>query len=138
MKKLITSALAGLAATTVLTASPAAAGPATGSVDVGTNYGPVLRNEFRQNADGSGYSWQSFGSGNCTSSTTDVDFGWSNMDSHKNWNDVVSYAKDFAQCDTKLYANTGFASAMTGWVNYGSGSSVGSSLNNRTSSYQLS
>lgn len=141
MKRLIAVALATAAAPLAVgIVSPAHAGPATGSVNVGTQYGSVLRAEFRQNVDGTGYYWRTYGGANCSSSTSSADFSWSNMNSNNSWNDVTSYIKDFALCDVKIYRNVDFGDALTGYVNYGSGgqSLAGAALNNRTSSYRLS
>ena len=142
MKKLIAVALGASAVAVGLTcAAPAAhAGPATGNVSVGTEFGSVLRNTFRQNVDGSGYSWKTYGSGSCTVSTSSPDFKWSDMNNRENWGDVASYAYDYNQCDTKLFRLIDFNDALTGYVNYGSGgqSLEGAALNNKTSSYYLS
>lgn len=141
VKKL--SVLAVVAATTAsgLGLVPTAhAGPATGNVTVGTEYGSVLRNTFRQNVDGSGYSWKTYGSSNCTVSTSSPDSQWADMNTRSNWGDAASYAYDYNQCDTKLFRLTDFNDALTGYVHYGSsGQSLeGAGLNNKTSSFYLS
>ena len=142
MKKLVTVGLGAIVATAALTyvAPSAHAGPATGNVNVGTEFGSVLRNTFRQNVDGSGYAWKTYGSGSCTISTSTPDFKWSDMNTRNNWGDVASYAYDYNQCDTKLFRLVDFGDALTGYVNYGSGgqSLEGAALNNKTSSYYLS
>lgn len=142
MKKTIAVALgAGIVSAGLSIVAPAAhAGPATGNVSVGTEFGSVLRNTFRQNVDGSGYYWKTYGSGSCTVSTSSPDFKWSDMNTRSNWSDVASYAYDYNQCDTKLFRLTDFNDALTGYVNYGSGgqSLEGAALNNKTSSYYLS
>ncbi|MGN6253341.1 MAG: hypothetical protein ACTHNS_16165 [Marmoricola sp.] len=127
----------------LLTAAPAIAGTdgalATGSWSVGTEYGNTLRAEFRQNTDGSGYYWRTFGSGNCTATTSDVDISISDMSTYpNNWDNTASWAKDQAACDTRLYRYSGFSTELTsGWTNYGSGASL-AAINDLTSSYKLS
>lgn len=139
-QKILAIALGSAVVAVGLTTAPAQAGPATGNVSVGTQYGSVLRNQFRQNVDGSGYYWRTYGSGSCTATTSDVDTQWKDMDTENNWDNVASYAYDYNACDTKLYQFTNFDTTMTGWVDYGTGgqSLEGAALNNRTSSYRLS
>jgi len=119
----------------------ACVGPASAtagdSYTVGGQYGSVLRAEFRQNVDGSGFFWKTLGSGDCSkSTTTTADYTASSM---PDWNDALSWARDRVLCDTKIFQDTGLVNPLTGFVDYGdTGRTVASGLNNRTSSYQLS
>jgi len=125
----------------MLLASPAMAvsvSPyATGNVSVGS--GTTLRNEFRQNVDGSGYYWKTFGSADCTTTTSDVDDSWADTSSHSGgWDNSASWAVDYNQCDTRLSRYANFSTELTsGWTNYGSGASL-AAINDLTSSYKLS
>lgn len=110
---------------------------AYGNVEVGTQYGDVKRMAFRQNVDGSGYYFQVYGSGNCTSSTTDVDVQIADMLTYQ-WDNAASYARDWANCDVKIFRYANFSDALTNYVDYGStGSSLGAN-NNLTSSFRVS
>lgn len=110
---------------------------AYGDVTVGTQYGSYKRAAFRQNADGSGYYFQVYGSGDCTLTTTDVDDQIANMADYA-WDNAASYAKDWGDCATKIYRYANFDTALTGYVNYGStGSSLGVN-DNLTSSFKVS
>lgn len=137
LKKAAVASLGACTLFTVMQAVPAHA-EATANVSVGTQYGSVLRAQFRQNVDGSGYFFRSYGSGDCTGGTGDVDFSISNMASYA-WDNAASYAQDYNSCDTKLFRYAGFDTALTGWINYGSGGqTLSGALNNLTTSFQLS
>ena len=141
MKRILGATLGALVLSVTLGSTAAQAGPATGSYSAGTQYGDTLRGQFRQNVDGSGYYWRSYGSSACTQATTGTpDFSWSDMNSNKNWNDVASWASDHNQCDTKLYQNTGFGGDTIGYLDFGTGGTSLSpySFSNKTSSYKLS
>jgi hypothetical protein len=143
IKKIGTGALALACCGVLLGTSPALADGggvlATGNYSVGTSYGSTLRNEFRQNTDGSGYYWKTFGSGDCTATTSDVDFSISDLSAWPdNWDNSASWAAVYHQCDTRLYRYANFSTELTsGWTNYGSGASL-AAINDLTSSYKLS
>lgn len=111
---------------------------ATGNVSVGTQYGSTLRNQFRQNVDGTGYYWKTYGNGGCSSTTSDVDDSWADMSWKGGWDNSASWAADYNQCDTRLYRYANFGTELTsGWTNFGSGASL-AAINDVTSSYKLS
>lgn len=136
MKRIVLGAVALAAAAVTFGVAPAHA-DATANISVGTQYGNVLRAEFKQNVDGSGYFYRTYGSGNCTVSTSTPDIQISSM---PNWDNAASWIKDFAQCDVKIFRFVNFDTALTGYVHYGSsGQSLeGAGLNNLTSSYYVS
>lgn len=139
MKRVLFAAATLAAASTLLSVTPAFAGPASDSVTVGpTGSGSIMVSQFRQLYDGSGYSWVHRGTAACTVSTSNQDYGRSNLNIN-DWNDVVSYLQDYNQCDVKVFQDTNYEIALTGYVNYGSsGRGIADGLNNRTSSYYLS
>jgi hypothetical protein len=135
-KKTAIAALGASTVFTVLQAVPAHA-EATANVSVGTQFGNVLRGQFRQNVDGSGYFFRTYGSDNCTVDTGNVDSQIADMSAYS-WDNAASYAQDYASCDTKLYRYAGPSTALTGWINYGSGQTLSGALNNLTTAFQLS
>lgn len=141
IKKMSACAVAGAVVGVVgLSPAPAIAAPATGNVSKGTQYGSIRRGEWRQNLDGSGYWWRTYGSGACTASYSDVDVQWANMASNNSWDKVASWAADFNGCDTMNFAFANFEGELTHWYNYGSdGRSLDGNFgtNNKTVSYQL-
>jgi hypothetical protein len=135
MKKTLIAAGALALAASVLSISPANA-DATGSANVGS--GSLLRSEFRQLVSGGGFYYDTWGASTCTTGTSNQDYGKSSMP-EGNWSDVVSFIRDLNSCDVKIFQDTGYNVALTGYVNYGTtGRTVDDGLNNRTSSYYLS
>ena len=136
MRKTLLSAGAVLVTAITMTAAPALAGPATGSETVGQ--GSVIVAKFHQNIDGSGYSYTSYDTASCTATTGDVNFDKNTM-YESDWDNATSYIRDYNSCDVKIYRYINQDTALTGWVNYGSGGqSLEGALNNLTSSYYLS
>jgi hypothetical protein len=115
-------------------------GPATGNASVSNGLYMAELVVFYQNVDGSGYQWSHGADRPCDADVGAVDFkSPSDMNSRASWGNVASWAKDWNNCDTKLFAGAGWTTAMTGYINYSyPGRSLAGALNNRTSSYYLS
>jgi hypothetical protein len=101
----------------------------------------VLRAALYEHANMGGHAIYIYGGGNCTTSTTNQDFGASSMPGrlYNSWNDQVSSFRDYAACDVKLYENKDYGGASTGWMNGGTnGKNVPAGWNDRASSVRLS
>jgi len=138
LKRITAGSLTALAFVTAVGLATPANAEASANVSVGTQYGSVLRGQFHQNVDGSGYFFRTYGSADCTSTTSDVDIQISNMTDYA-WDNAASWAQDYNGCDTKLFRYKDFDTALTGWIDYGStGQSLSGALNNLTTSFKLS
>lgn len=94
-------ATAAASAVVVVPAPAQADGTATQSVAVGRQYGDVWRASFRTKGDGSGYVWNTYGSGECSATYDNFDF---RQDSLSNgWSNDIAWAQDRVNCDTALY-----------------------------------
>ncbi|WOQ16710.1 hypothetical protein [Raineyella sp. W15-4] len=98
-----------------------AAPPANAIVDtnIGRSYGNVQRASMWQHADRGGAVLTTYGSGACSGTTGDRDITQNSLNYglFNNWNDVISSAADFSQCDTFLFwdENLGGASKSGNW-----------------------
>jgi hypothetical protein len=137
--RLARSLTAAVLTGTALLGTVAPASAADGDVFTGVCSGDcdTLRAVFYEHADGSGRQLRYYGGSACSSSTTDTDFSMRVLPS--GWNDIISRVSDFNGCDVKLYRDGGLGSALTGYVNYGSGGKyVGGTANDQTSSFTVS
>lgn len=135
MKRLLATVV--LAATALLAgAGAAAAATPSGNVDLGTQYGTLLRAKFAEHFDGSGYWIAVYGSSNCTATLADNDYLQNVMPS--SWNDAVSSIADYNYCDVNIARDT-YMGTPRGYVNYGYPLVyVGGTWNDQTSSFALS
>lgn len=124
-----------------LALAPAASAEENVSLYSGT--GKVLRAKLYEHNNGGGHAISYFGSGNCSSSTTDTDYSKSTMPGRlwDSWDNQVSSWRDYAYCDVKFYDSENFAgSNKTGYHNGGGGGrNLGDfGFNDKTSSFQVS
>jgi hypothetical protein len=140
MNKIFAVAAAGLA-TFVAIAANAPAASAENNEFLYSGTGSVLRVTLYEHANMGGHAIYYFGSGNCTTTTTDNDYSKSSMPGSlwNSWDNQVSSYRDYANCDVKFYDGTNFTAANTGWLNGGSaGRNLSSVWNDRASSFRVS
>jgi hypothetical protein len=128
--------LATLLAVSGISVGAGTASAAVPNWTIRSGTGTTLRAVFYENSNYTGATLRYYGSGPCTSTTTDADFSLSVMPA--GWNDVVSSVRDYNSCDVKLYRDNSFGGGTTGFVNYGSGKTVPSGWNEITSSFRVS
>jgi len=104
------------------------------SVSATAAYDTVISIEYRgvNYVDSAPLIW--LGTGNCSTSTNNTDYEVSSMPA--GYNDNISSHRDYANCYTKHWENTGNSGAVVGYN--GSRSNIGAAMDNRTSSEQWS
>jgi hypothetical protein len=141
-KSLLTIGMASLAAIGSLALqAPAAhaAGPDVTVIKSGT--GKVLRvvmfsDVLDQYGKGGGDRLEYWGSGNCSSTSSDMDYGRKVIPT--GWNDRISAWKDYAGCDVQFFKDGGFEGKRTYVLNAGSkGQSFGPNWNDKVSSFKV-
>ncbi len=86
---------------------------------------------------GAGDRLEYWGSGKCSSTLSDTDYGRKVIPT--GWNDRISAWKDYAGCDVQFFMDGGFEGARTYYLDAGSkGQKFGPRWNDKVSSFKVS
>jgi hypothetical protein len=138
MRKFMTVSIATLATIGAMAVQAPAAHAAPKVTRINSGTGKVLRVVMYADVEGGGDRLEYWGSGNCTSSTTDVDFSKSTIPAE--WNDRISSWKDYAQCDVQFFMDSNFGGRYTYFLDAGSSKprNFGPTWNDKVSSFKVS
>jgi hypothetical protein len=138
MVAVVLVAIAG-AATGLAVAAPASASPG-GSPTIGS--GDLLRAQLYEHNGGGGHVLTVKGTTVCTKEYSDRETSWKNLVDVRgvNFNDAISFIKDFNKCDVRLYKDANFLGGPPSiWYNGGgAGVYVGDPWNDEASSIEVS
>jgi hypothetical protein len=110
---------------------------ATGNHSHGT--GSTLRSELRQNEDGTGYWFKTFGTTGCTASTSNIDNKAAHMEDDAGWGNSAEWVADFNLCDTRLFDTGSCTNELTsGWTNFAAGRALSAANQNKANCLELS
>lgn len=142
--QIIKKVLSGCAVLAVLSATVGVQPAAAAVTSASHGPGSVVRARLYEDGGFGGGVLTIFGTSNCgTESPAVRETVLTRMSIYTGWNDVVSTARDYAQCDIDLWADrtdlSGWVGSHTGYIHYNTtGGSVPVGWNDRASALALS